>query len=124
MMAALHGAYQSWDIDQATASVWSHAFQGSSYIVTMQAVEQWISHSPWPPTIADIQQVKRTILERESNVRRLPSPEHVIDVDVAKEAFSRGYIQSRSKLGDDMVTIERKLAGYLRKFPGSIPGVG
>ena len=122
----LRGAYPGTFFDGPVAETFGNSFITNDYEFSKQAVNEWVATMDRFPTIAELNRTIRRLKGTDvpDNVRQLARRDEPVDVEVAAAAFSRGYRQSRARAGDTDEEIEAKLNVYLRKFPGSIAGVG
>jgi hypothetical protein len=128
LLNILHGAFPGTYFDGSVAEVFSNSFITNDYEASKQAVHDWVARVDHFPTIAELNAAIRRLKGRDTDGRALTTgraePPDVATIERAKLAFSDGYRRQRSKMGDTPEQIEVKLAGYMRKFPGSVLGVG
>lgn len=120
----LVGAYPGTYFNGPTAEVFVNSLATNEYDSSKKAALEWVNSMDRFPTIAELNRTIRRIKGTDvpDNVRQLSRPDETVNVEVAAQAFSRGYRQSRVRAGDTDEEIEAKLSVYLRKFPGSVIG--
>lgn len=123
IIAIFHGAYPNSYFDGAVAEVWTNSLLVSAYDPAHRAAMEWIQLHQHFPTVAEFNGAIRRMATNGSTkeLPRKAEPEHVVDIDAAKAAFTNGYRKARVKLGDDDPTIEKKLGGYMRNWDKIIP---